>query len=147
MSYIEQEIDMSNTKLNQLIDRLNQGQLSNSDKLNIDKLAGDGSVACITVPDREEFPIYLTVDEGQILVITYLFADDQVKSAQKSNLTEAMLILNVSIPLSAFSKISNQYIMFGALSPQSSTDDLIKEIETLSDNVLEAIDAVSEYLT
>jgi len=138
---------MSNKSLNEIIDRLSLAKLSNSELLNIDIFEDDGSVACITVPDREEFPIYLTVDEGQILVITYLFADDQVNKEQRADLTEAMLILNVSIPLSAFSKISNQYIMFGALSPQSSTDDLIQEIETLSDNVLEAIDAVSEYLT
>jgi len=147
MSNTTQGIDMSNSKLNHLIQQLSLGKLSNSEQLNIDTFEDDGSVACITVPDREEFPIYLTVDEGQILVITYLFSDDQVSEGQKANLTEAMLILNVSIPLSAFSKISNQYIMFGALSPQSSIDDLIREIETLSDNVLEAIDAVSEYLT
>ena len=56
-------------------------------------------------------------------------------------------MMNVSIPLSAFSKIGTQYIMFGALSPQSSIDELLHEIELLSDNVLEAIDAVSDYLT
>ena len=138
---------MSNHTLNDLIERLSLAKLSNSEHLNIDIFEDDSSVACITVPDREEFPIYLTIDSGQILVITYLFADDQVSEGQRADLSEAMLILNVSIPLSAFSKISNQYIMFGALSPQSSTDDLIQEIETLSDNVLEAIDAVSEYLT
>jgi uncharacterized protein YjfI (DUF2170 family) len=37
--------------------------------------------------------------------------------------------------------------MFGALSPRSSIDELIHEIELLSDNVLEAVDAVSDFLT
>jgi len=57
-----------------------------------------------------------------------------------------MLIMNVSIPLSAFSKIGDQYIMFGALSPKASIDELVHEIELLSDNVLEAIEAVADYL-
>jgi uncharacterized protein YjfI (DUF2170 family) len=88
----------------------------------------------------------MTIDEGQILCITYLFGDDQVDPDKRAEMAEDMLMMNVSIPLSAFSKIGNQYIMFGALSPQSSIDELLHEIELLSDNVLEAIDAVSDYL-
>ena len=88
----------------------------------------------------------MTVDEGQILCITYLFGENQVNPDTKADMNEVMLMMNVSIPLSAFSKIGNQYIMFGALSPASSVDDVLHEIELLSDNVLEAIDAVSEYL-
>jgi uncharacterized protein YjfI (DUF2170 family) len=36
--------------------------------------------------------------------------------------------------------------MFGALSPKANIDELLHEIELLSDNVLEAIEAVSDYL-
>jgi len=103
-------------------------------------------VACIKVKDREEFPIYMTVDEGQILCITYLFGDNQVDQNKRAEMAEVMLMMNVSIPLSAFSKIGNQYIMFGALSPSSSIAEILNEIELLSDNVLDAVDAVSEYL-
>jgi len=98
------------------------------------------------VEDREEFPIYMTVDEGQILCITYLFGEDQVDPSKQAELAEAMLTMNVMIPLSAFSKIGNQYILFGALSPSSSTEDLLHELELLSDNVLEAIGTMSTYL-
>lgn len=137
---------MSNAKLQQLMKDLGEHQLSDGTSLSIEMFDGENSVACIKVEDRDEFPIYMTVDEGQILCITYLFGEEQVDASKRADMSEAMLALNVSIPLSAFSKIGNQYIMFGALSPNSSIDDVLHEIEILSDNVLEAIDAVSDYL-
>ncbi len=138
---------MSNEKLEQLMTNLADSQLSDGANLSLEMFDGENAVACITVEDRDEFPIYMTVDEGQILCITYLFGDEQVAQAKRAQLAEGMLLMNVSIPLSAFSKIGSQYIMFGALSPQSSTDELLNEIEMLSDNVLEAIDALADYLT
>lgn len=137
---------MSKVKLEKLMKELTENQLSDGTRLAVEMFDGDNSVACIKVEDRDEFPIYMTVDEGQILCITYLFGEDQVDPNKRAEMAESMLILNVSIPLSAFSKIGNQYIMFGALSPNSSIDDLLNEIELLSDNVLEAIEAVSDYL-
>jgi len=137
---------MSNKKLEQLKQDLAENQLADGTRLSIEMFDGESTVACIKVEDREEFPIYMTVDDGQILCITYLFGDDQVDQDKRAALAEAMLMMNVSIPLSAFSKIGDQYIMFGALSPHASIDELLHEIELLSDNVLEAIDAVSDYL-
>ncbi|PCI66883.1 MAG: hypothetical protein COB26_10520 [Piscirickettsiaceae bacterium] len=138
---------MSNETLEQLMTDLSENKLSDGAQLSIEMFDGENTVACIKVEDREEFPIYMTVDEGQILCISYLFGDDQVNPDKRAAMAEAMLIMNVSIPLSAFSKIGDQYIMFGALSPKSSIDELLHEIELLSDNVLEAIEAVSDYLT
>ncbi len=137
---------MSNKKLEQIINQLATKQLSDSSKLSVEMFDDDQTVACIKVEEREEFPIYMTVDEGQILCISYLFADDEVDPEQRAAMIEAMLMMNVSIPLSAFSKIGDQYIMFGALSPKASIEELLHEIELLSDNVLDAIDAVSDYL-
>ena len=137
---------MSNEKLEQLLKDLAENQLSDGTGLSLEMFDGDNAVACIKVKDREEFPIYMTVDEGQILCITYLFGDNQVDQNKRAEMAEVMLMMNVSIPLSAFSKIGNQYIMFGALSPSSSIAEILNEIELLSDNVLDAVDAVSEYL-
>ena len=137
---------MSNVTLEQLIKDLTGQPLSDGSQLSIEMFDGENTVACIKVEDREEFPIYMTVDEGQILCISYLFGDDQVEPDKRAAMAEAMLIMNVSIPLSAFSKIGDQYIMFGALSPKASIDELLHEIELLSDNVLEAIEAVEDYL-
>ena len=137
---------MSNVKLEQLMENLSETQLSDGTSLSLEMFDGENTVVCIKVEDREEFPIYMTADEGQILCITYLFGEDEVDPAKRAELAEAMLMLNVMIPLSAFSKIGNQYIMFGALSPRSSIDELLHEIELLSDNVLEAIATMSDYL-
>jgi hypothetical protein len=138
--------NMSNEKLEQLIRGLAENPLSDGASLSIEMFDGENTVACIKVADREEFPIYMTVDEGQILCISYLFGDDEVDPDKRAAMAEAMLMMNVSIPLSAFSKIGDQYIMFGALSPKASIDELLHEIELLSDNVLEAIEAVADYL-
>lgn len=137
---------MSNVKLEQLMNDLSQNQLSDGTSLSIEMFDGESTVACIKVEDRDEFPIYMTADEGQVLCITYLFSEDEVDPAKRAELAEAMLLMNVMIPLSAFSKIGNQYIMFGALSPRASIDELLHEIELLSDNVLEAIATMSDYL-
>jgi len=137
---------MSNEKLQQLMQDLEGQKLADGMGFSIEMFDGEDSVACIKVQDREEFPIYMTVDEGQILCISYLFGEDQVDPAKQAELAEAMLVMNVMIPLSAFSKIGHQYVLFGALSPNSSLDDLLHEIELLSDNVLEAIGALSTYL-
>lgn len=137
---------MSNEKLQQFIKELDGNQLSDEAKLSAEMFDDENSVICIKVEDREEFPIYMTADEGQILCTTHLFGEDQVNPARRAEMIEDMLMLNISIPLSAFSKVGGQYVMFGALSPNSSTEDLLHEIELLSDNVLEAIEAVSDYL-
>lgn len=137
---------MSNLKLEQLMKDLANSKLADGMRLSIEMFDGEDSVACIKVEDREEFPIYMTVDDGQILCITYLFGDDQVNPEKQAEMAEAMLMMNVMVPLSAFSKIGNQYILFGALSPRASIDELLHEIELLSDNVLDAIATMSTYL-
>ena len=137
---------MNNVKLEQLVTDLSENQLSDGTNLSIEMFDGENTVACIKVEDRDEFPIYMTADEGQVLCITYLFSEDEVDPAKRAELAEAMLLMNVMIPLSAFSKIGNQYIMFGALSPRASIDELLHEIELLSDNVLEAIASMTDYL-
>ncbi|VAW56014.1 hypothetical protein MNBD_GAMMA07-200 [hydrothermal vent metagenome] len=137
---------MSNDKLQQFMKELDGKILSDETMLKAEMFDDENSVICIKVEDREEFPIYMTVDEGQILCTVHLFGEDQVDPGQRSEMIEDMLMLNISIPLSAFSKVGSQYVMFGALSPSSSIEDLLHEIEMLSDNVLEAIDAISDYL-
>ena len=137
---------MSNLKLEQLMKDLANSKLADGMRLSIEMFDGEDSVACIKVEDREEFPIYMTVDAGQILCITYLFGDDQVNPEKQAEMAEAMLMMNVMVPLSAFSKIGNQYILFGALSPRANIDELLHEIELLSDNVLDAIATMSTYL-
>jgi uncharacterized protein len=69
-----------------------------------------------------------------------------VISARRAELLDAMLTMNVPMPLSAFSKVGNQYLIFGALSTRVPIDEVLEEIDTLSDNTLTAIEELSQFL-
>lgn len=109
-------------------------------------IPGEVEVLQITVEDREELPIFISVSEEQILCIAYLFKQEEVKEELCHEMNHAMLRSNISIPLSAFAQIDDQYVIYGALSVNSSLDDLVHEIEVLSSNTIEAIEAMSDYL-
>ncbi|RFA30089.1 hypothetical protein CAI21_07765 [Alkalilimnicola ehrlichii] len=106
----------------------------------------DFDVLQVTVEGRDEFPVYISRDEQQLLCITYLWTESEVKPESRSELLEHLLELNLPMPLSSFSKIGGQYVVFGALTPEPTTEALIREIETLSDNTLTAVEALQEYL-
>ena len=61
-------------------------------------------------------------------------------------MNKAMLSANISIPLSSFALLEDQYVIYGALSVHSSLQDIVHELEVLSSNTIEAIDAMSDYL-
>ncbi len=139
-------VKMNDNKLHDYISKLNGSSLSDNSRLAATLFDEEHSVICIEVELREEFPIYMTLDEGQILCTTHLFSDQEVRADKRAEMNEYMLQLNISIPLSAFSKVGEQYVLFGALAPHSSVDDVLHEVELLSDNVLEAIEALADYL-
>lgn len=126
------------------------------DKLNVDSregfdfehqiIPGEEEVLQISLVGREEIPVYLTLTDTQILCISYLWGENEIKPESKNELIEMMLDMNIPMPLSSFSRIGDQYAVFGALSTNSSIEDIAHEIVTLSDNSLEAIDVMSEFL-
>lgn len=109
-------------------------------------MPGESEVLQVTLSDQEEIPMYLTITDTQMLCIAYLFRETEVKSDAKSELNELCLQLNVSIPLSAFAKVGDQYVLFGALSTHSHFDDILRELVTLGENSVEALEAVETYL-
>lgn len=109
-------------------------------------IPGDVEVIQITLEDFEELPCYISVTDEQILCITYLFEEQEINPDRRTELLEEMLELNIPIPLSSFSKVGSRYVMFGALSTQSSFDDVGHEVITLCENSLEAITALEEFL-
>ena len=100
----------------------------------------------IIVEDRDEFPILLSADEEQTLCLTYLWDEAQVKPERRTELLATLLEMNVPLPLSSFGKVADRYVIFGALAATASTEDLVAEIETLSDNTLEVLEVVAPYL-
>ena len=109
-------------------------------------IPGEEEVLQISVVGREEIPIYLTLTDTQILCISYLWDEDEVKNGFRNEMLEMMLDMNIPMPLSSFSRIGDKYAIFGALSVNSSIEDIAHEIVTLSDNALDAIEVMSEFL-
>jgi uncharacterized protein YjfI (DUF2170 family) len=105
----------------------------------------DGAVE-VVVEDREEFPILVSADNEQIVCVTYLWDEAQVKEGQRTEMLSGLLEMNVPLPLSSFGKIGDRYVLFGALAANSRVEDVINELEILSDNTLEAIEAVAPFL-
>lgn len=109
-------------------------------------ISGDVDVLQITIQDREELPVFLSVTDDQILCITYLWGEEEVKSNLVADMHLAMLEMNIPMPLSSFSKIDDKYVIFGALSISSSFSDIEHELAVLSNNAIEIIDDMSDYL-
>ncbi len=129
------------THLNQLDDNTETGFNFDCTPIN-----GDIDVLQVEIVGREEIPIFISISDNQILCIAYLWGEDEVKSELKANMMEAMLEMNIPMPLSAFAKVEDKYVVFGALSVNSSLDDIELEIVTLSDNSLEVISEMDSYL-
>lgn len=105
----------------------------------------DGAME-IVVEDRDEFPIMVSADDEQVLCLTYLWDETQVKPDRKADMLSALLEMNVPLPLSSFGKIGDRYVLFGALAADSDLGDIVNELEILSDNTLEAIESIAEFL-
>jgi len=109
--------------------------------------AADGDEAIeVVVEDRDEFPIVVSADDEQILCMTYLWDEAQVKAESRTDLLAALLEMNVPLPLSSFGKIGDRYVVFGALAAGSTIGDVVTELEVLSDNTLEAVEVVGPFL-
>ncbi|WP_054980181.1 DUF2170 family protein [Pseudoalteromonas sp. P1-9] len=101
----------------------------------------------VIVDGNDELPIFVTRTDEQVLCICYLFKENEIKAVQQVELNDLLLQLNVPMPLSAFAKIDDRYATFGALSTTSTFDQIEHEIVTLAANSIDALEAISNYLT
>jgi uncharacterized protein YjfI (DUF2170 family) len=109
-------------------------------------IPGEVPVIQVVIGGREELPIFVTASRAQILCICYLWTDAEVMAERRAELMEVLLELNPTIPLSSFGRVDGRYLLFGALSRQARAEDIADEIATLSDNALDALDALAAYL-
>lgn len=138
----------NNMNIHKIADHLN-ALADNSDTgmtFDCQPISGEVDVLQITVIGREELPIFVSVTDDQILCITYLWGTEEVKSDKIEEMHTAMLEMNIPMPLSSFSKIGDKYVIFGALSINSTFSDIEHELAVLSNNAIEIIDDMSEYL-
>ncbi len=134
-------------KLKELATGLDGATTDSGFKLSAEIIAGEVDVLMVFVEDREEFPIYVTVDESQTLCISHLWTEAEVEQSRRMDLLDTLLTMNIPMPLSSFSKVGSQYLIFGALSNTCSLEQVVEEISVLSDNTLTAVEELSEFLT
>ena len=137
---------MSSTTLADLAAALNGVETNGGLTFSAELMSDGVDMIKVEVQDREEFPIFVSVDEDQILCTTYLWRENEVKPERKGELLEVALTMNVPMPLSSFGKLGDQYMLFGAMATSSSVDDVRLEVETLSENTLNAIETMADYL-
>ena len=101
----------------------------------------------VVVDENDELPIFVTMTEEQILCISYLFDQKELKENVIDQLNKTLLTLNVPIPLSAFAIIEDKYAIYGALSIRSSFNDIAHELVTLADNAIDALETLEEFLS
>ncbi|MBO9489343.1 YjfI family protein [Endozoicomonas sp. G2_1] len=109
-------------------------------------ITGEVDVLQISIIGREELPIFVSVTDDQILCITYLWGQEEVKPDCINEMHASMLEMNIPMPLSSFSKIGDKYVIFGALSINSAFDDIEHELAVLNNNAIEVIDDMGDYL-
>lgn len=109
-------------------------------------IPGEVEVLRVTVEGREELPLFVSISDDQILCISYLWDESQVDPGRRQSMLEAMLDMNIPMPLSAFARLDDWYVVFGALSHHASLADIEHELVVLSDNCLEVIEDMVEFL-
>ncbi len=137
---------MSNMQLEALAEGLTIMTSDEGITMSAEVVTGDVNMVKVEIEDREEFPVFITVNHDQILCTTYLWHENEVRADKRSELLEAMLTMNLPMPLSSFGKVGDQYLIFGAMAINTGIKDIHQEICTLSDNTLNAIEAMQDYL-
>jgi uncharacterized protein YjfI (DUF2170 family) len=114
--------------------------------VSLQPIPGAVPVVQAVIGGREELPIFITASDDQILCICYLWTEAEIVPEKRLELLELLLDLNPSIPLSSFGHVDNRYVLYGALTQDARADDIACDVATLSDNALDALEALSSYL-
>ena len=116
------------------------------DEIELATVSGEVPVVEMSFPSAERESIFVTDAGSQLLCICYLWRTDEVKPDCRSELLTMLLELNPSVPLSSFGIIGHHYVIFGALSPDATANDMALELATLSDNAVDSIATLADYL-
>lgn len=133
---------------NKLFDALSAVELFKSGGASVELVQGTDPSLHIIMHEFGDLPVFISVVGEQIIVESILWPTDAVKDVNAFN--EEVLRTHKFFPLSTIGieKLAENdfYIMFGALSSESSLSNVMFEIEILSDNVIKATEAFEDYL-
>jgi uncharacterized protein YjfI (DUF2170 family) len=100
----------------------------------------------IIIDGQDEFPVFVTASPDQVLCICYLWTEDEVRADRRAEMLEAMMDLNIAIPLSNFGRIGRHYVIFGSLAHDASAESIASDVAMVADNALEALDVFTDFL-
>ncbi len=129
-----------------------QGQGLNQMQLRLIDEVANTEIIHIVMQDFGDLPIFMTVQGEQIIVETILCTVDEVQDVADFN--QMVLRTHKYFPLSTISldtlvmsdgKAYDAYQMFGSLSSHSGVDKVVLEIQMLASNVMQALEAYSDY--
>ena len=115
-------------------------------QVQLQPIPGRVPVVQLSIEGREELPIFVTGSDMQILCLCYLWTDDEVQPARRAELQATLLELNTSVPLSSFGRVGERYVLYGALHRDAAVSDVAKDVAVLSDNAIDALEAMAEFL-
>lgn len=108
-------------------------------------VAGEVPVVEIVFPGSERLPVYVTDTGSQLLCVSYLWCEDEVKPQRRAQLLETLLDLNPSVPRSSFGRIGAHFVLVGNLDHTATAQQLARELATLSDNGRDALALLADF--
>ena len=113
----------------------------------MEELGGSSHCLVVTSTEHGGAEIFITVDEDQMLMSALLFPLDAV--SDRAALNEELLRTHKLLPLSTVGitevpDAGTWYELFGALSNQSTIENVVLELETLLGNYLQVAEAYAD---
>ena len=127
---------------------LQHSALAQSSKLHIEVLEGADASLLVTLPEFGDLPVHVAISGEQLVVEAFLWPLDQVRD--RAGLNEQILRLQKLFPFTtmALAHGGEGYVMFAAMrASNSSCDEIICEILTLADSVIQVTEALESYLS
>jgi uncharacterized protein YjfI (DUF2170 family) len=111
------------------------------------EMLGD-DVMKVTAEDLEDFPILVTANEHQIDALINLVPLTEIPSDDAVQLSfyKSIVAMNNELDLSVVGVESGYCNISGQLSADSKFESFVKEIELLTENTVEAIEFISEFV-
>ena len=129
--------------LNELCLRLNQFETAEGNRFTAEVKQDMIELTCSIA---EDFPIRLSLTNQQILSISHLFSEDDIKPEELAGLNDTLLKLSPVMPLSSFGKDGKYYFLFGAMSLETAFENLAHELEVQTENTVEALETLQELM-
>jgi len=122
-------------------------ELSNRSDVNID-LKNNNDVLILEMNEYGDLPLNIFITSRQIIIETYICPVSDIKRQADFNLF--LLRHQKILPLSSvgISLINHDeyYVAFGALSVNSSLEDIVLEMTTLAENAMDLAELTEEFI-